>query len=56
MKAILVDDEEMALDVLEILCKEVGGVEVVGKYSNPLQALEALSRQPVDVKCLNAMV
>lgn len=33
VKAILIDDEEIALDVMEILLQEVGGVAVLGKFS-----------------------
>ncbi len=38
-KAILIDDEEMALDVLEIKLNEVGGVAVVGKFQVVSEAL-----------------
>lgn len=53
MRAILVDDEEMALDVLEILCKEVGGVAVIGKYSNPFDAMKVVQEQEIDVVFLD---
>ncbi|BAU28631.1 two-component SAPR family response regulator [Aneurinibacillus soli] len=53
MRAMLVDDEEMALDVLEILCKEIGGVTVIGKYRNPFDAVEAVQTQEVDVVFLD---
>ena len=33
VKAILIDDEEIALDVMEIMLQEVGGVTVLGKFS-----------------------
>lgn len=39
---LLVDDEEDALNLLEILLVQIGGVEVVGRYVNPVQAIEAL--------------
>lgn len=32
MKAILVDDERLALSHLELLLREIGGVEIVGQY------------------------
>lgn len=32
IKAILIDDEEIALDVMEIVLQEVGGVTVLGKF------------------------
>lgn len=38
-RAILIDDEEMALDVLEIKLNEVGGVAVVGKFQLVGEAL-----------------
>ncbi|MWV46353.1 response regulator [Paenibacillus sp. HJL G12] len=41
MRAILVDDERLALELLQqMLEKKVGGVTVVGAYTNPVQALE----------------
>lgn len=40
IKAILIDDEEIALDVLEILLLEVGGVTVAGKFQLLHQAVE----------------
>lgn len=33
VRAILIDDEEIALDVMEILLQEIGGVTVLGKFS-----------------------
>ncbi|SDD17870.1 Two-component response regulator, SAPR family, consists of REC, wHTH and BTAD domains [Paenibacillus sp. UNCCL117] len=41
INAILIDDEEIALDVLEILLEEIGGVQVQAKF---LQAGEAIER------------
>ncbi|RXT15447.1 response regulator transcription factor [Ammoniphilus sp. CFH 90114] len=42
IKALLIDDEEHALDLLEILLNQVGDVEMVGKFTNPLKAVEIL--------------
>ncbi|MDO7907565.1 response regulator [Paenibacillus sp. JX-17] len=39
-RAILIDDEEIALDVMEIMLKEVGGVEVAGRFQLAAEALE----------------
>lgn len=49
MKILLIDDEEMSLDFNEIILKELGGVEVVGKFTNPYFALEQLEVMDVDV-------
>jgi two-component SAPR family response regulator len=38
-KAILIDDEEIALDVMNIMLDEVGGVEVVGRFQLVAEAL-----------------
>lgn len=38
-RAILIDDEEIALDVMEIKLREIGGVEVVGRFQMVTEAL-----------------
>jgi len=53
IRVMLVDDEEDALDLLEILLGQVGGVEVVGRYIDPLRALEALRSTLVDAVFLD---
>lgn len=49
MRAILVDDERLALDSLEKLLSEQSEVEVIGKYRDPLLALEAARKERPDV-------
>lgn len=49
MKILLIDDEEISLDFNEIMLKELGGIEVVGKFTNPYFALERLEVIDVDV-------
>lgn len=47
VRAILIDDEENALDLLDILLRQIGGVDVVGRYTDPCRALEdACGLQP----------
>lgn len=53
IRVLLVDDEEDALDLLEILLGQIGGVEVIGRYVNPIQAIEAATRAPVDAVLLD---
>ncbi|WP_246092811.1 response regulator [Terrilactibacillus laevilacticus] len=48
-RVMLIDDEEDALDLLEILLKEIENITVVGRYSDPVQALEAIERIPFDI-------
>ena len=53
IRVLLVDDEPDALTLLEILLKRLGGVEVAGKYVNPVKAVEALRTTPVDAVFLD---
>ncbi|WP_261807953.1 response regulator [Paenibacillus sp. N3.4] len=53
IRVMLIDDEENALDVLEILLREIDHVTVVGRFTNPFQALEVLGELPVDVVFLD---
>ncbi|WP_138752252.1 response regulator [Paenibacillus sinopodophylli] len=53
IRVLLIDDEEDALDLLEILLSQIGGVEVVGRYDNPIQAIEDIVRFPVDAVFLD---
>ncbi|WP_051621054.1 response regulator [Paenibacillus sp. UNC451MF] len=48
IKVVLVDDEEHALEMLGILLNEIGEVVVIGKYTNPLEALDAMKYLQAD--------
>jgi two-component SAPR family response regulator len=53
IRVLLVDDEEDAINLLEILLKQIGDVEVAGRYMNPVQAIEALRASDVDAVFLD---
>ncbi|WP_144512746.1 response regulator [Bacillus sp. FJAT-22090] len=53
LKAVLVDDELLALELLEAMLKEIGGIEIIGKFSNPLEGLENLSALQPDILFLD---
>lgn len=54
MRAILVDDEKLALDHLQrMLEKDVGGVEIVGTYFDPHQVLSDVEALQPDVVFLD---
>lgn len=53
MKVILVDDERLALEVMERMIREIDSFKVIGKYTNPHQALEAITREEPDVAFLD---
>jgi two-component SAPR family response regulator len=49
----LIDDEELALDLLDIMLKEIGGVTVVGKFSRAAEALHEMARLEADLVFLD---
>lgn len=53
MRAILIDDEQIALDVLEIFLSEIGGITVVGKYKRVSDALLGASTLQPDLVILD---
>lgn len=53
IRVIIVDDEEDALDLLEILLGQIGGVDIVGRYINPAKAFETLNESPIDLVFLD---
>ncbi|MGQ8874142.1 response regulator [Paenibacillus sp. TSA_86.1] len=53
IRVMLIDDEEAALDLLEILLGQIGNVEIVGRYLNPIQALDDLEKLTVDAVFLD---
>ncbi|WP_312470538.1 response regulator [Neobacillus sp.] len=53
MKAILVDDEQLALDFLERQLNKIGNIEVCGKFVNPLVGKEKIIQEAVDVVFLD---
>ncbi len=50
---LIVDDEPLALDLLDSYCQRIEGLEVVGRCTNALQAFDFLQTQPVDLLFLD---
>ncbi|CAM3626401.1 response regulator [Marinicrinis lubricantis] len=53
MRVILIDDERLALNYLEHQLMKIGGIEMKGKYVDPISAREHLLREDVDVVFLD---
>ncbi len=53
IKAIIVDDEPLALDVLETYIGQTPEISLVQRCSNALEANEALSKQEIDLMFLD---
>ena len=53
MKIIAVDDERIALEDFKETCAEIGGIESIVTFSNPLDALQYAAREGVDAAFLD---
>src|SRR2546428_3713467 len=56
LRAVLVDDEQLARDELGYLLGRVGGIEVVGQAGNGLEALTTIDRLQPDVVFLDVQM
>jgi two-component system, LytTR family, response regulator LytT len=53
LKILLVDDEYLALNLLEQFISQLSDMEIIGKVKSPIQALEMLQNEPVDILFLD---
>lgn len=53
MKTLLVDDEFLAVELLANFLEQVSDIELVGKCTSPIRALELLNQQSVDLLFLD---
>jgi len=56
LRAVLVDDEQLARDELGYLLNQVGGVEVIGQAGNGIEALSTIERLHPDVVFLDVQM
>ena len=56
LKAVLVDDEQLARDELGYLLNQVGGVEVIGQAGNGVEALTTIDKLQPDVVFLDVQM
>ncbi|WP_372755227.1 LytR/AlgR family response regulator transcription factor [Mariniflexile sp.] len=49
MNCVIIDDEPLAIDVIESYIKQIGGLEIVVKCTNPLEAITLLNKHKVDL-------
>lgn len=53
IKAIAIDDEPLALKVIESFCKESGEIELIKTFTKPHEALEFLKENTIDLLFLD---
>src|SRR6266853_3637755 len=56
LRAVMVDDEQLARDELGYLLGQVGGVEVIGQAGNGVEALTTIDRLQPDVVFLDVQM
>src|SRR6266542_860854 len=56
LRAIIVDDEQLARDELGYLLSQMGGVEVIGQAGNGVEALTTIDRLQPDVVFLDVQM
>src|SRR5437667_7464858 len=56
LRAVLVDDEQLARDELGYLLGKIGGVEIIGQAGNGVEALTTIDRLQPDVVFLDVQM
>jgi len=49
IKAIVLDDEPLSLDLIEAFCQKSNEIDLVKKFTSPKEALKYLRKFPVDL-------
>lgn len=53
MRCVIIDDEPLAVDVIESYIQQINDMEVVAKCNNPLEAITILNKHQVDLVFLD---
>ena len=53
MRAVIIDDEPMAVEILENYCRKTPNLELAAGFNDPVEALAYLQQEPVDLLFLD---
>ncbi|WP_299529820.1 LytTR family DNA-binding domain-containing protein [Ulvibacterium sp.] len=53
MNCIIIDDEPLALGIVKSYCEELGGIEVMGTFTNPLESMSLFQEGNIDLVFLD---
>jgi len=53
MRCVIIDDEPLAVDIIESYVLQIGGIEIVAKCNNPLDAISIINKHHVDLVFLD---
>jgi len=49
MKCIIIDDEPLAIDIIESYCQALGAVDVIATFTNAIEALDFINNNSIDL-------
>ncbi|MEM8999456.1 MAG: LytTR family DNA-binding domain-containing protein [Bacteroidota bacterium] len=53
MNCVIIDDEPLALGIIKSYCQDLGGLTVIGSFTNPLEAIDIISKENIDLVFLD---
>lgn len=53
MKCVIIDDEPLAIEIIETYLQKIDNKEIIGKFTNPVKALAFLTNHTVDLVFLD---
>ncbi len=56
LNCVIIDDEPLALELLESYVKKTDCLNLIGKYNNPLSALETINQKQIDILFLDVQM
>lgn len=53
MNCIIIDDEPLAINIIKSYCEEIGGLEVIKTFTNPLESISLIQAEGVELVFLD---
>ncbi|MET1260635.1 LytTR family DNA-binding domain-containing protein [Flagellimonas sp. DF-77] len=53
MNCIIIDDEPLAINIIKSYCEDIGGVTLLGTFTNPLESVSLIQSKQVDLVFLD---
>ncbi len=53
MKCIIIDDEPLAINIIKSYCEDIGGLQVVKTFTNPLESISMIQEEQIDLVFLD---
>lgn len=53
MNCIIIDDEPLAINIIKSYCEDIGGLQVIKAFTNPLESISLIQKEEVDLVFLD---